>query len=71
MSELLWMTEDELRHVCRILATRLCQTEGRMLMMAVEIEKAVAYGYRVGFEDAATGEPFALASRDEESLVLH
>ncbi len=71
MSELLWMTEDELRHVCRILATRLCQTEGKMLMMSVEIEKAVAYGYRVGFEDATTGEPFALASRDEESLVLH
>jgi len=71
MSELLWMTEDELRHVCRILATRLCQTEGRMLMMAVEIEKAVAYGYRVGFEDGSTGEPFALTSRDEESLVLH
>jgi len=42
-----------------------------MLMMSVEIEKAVAYGYRVGSEDATTGEPFALASRDEESLVLH
>ena len=71
MSELLWLTEDELRNVCRILATRLCQTENRMLMMAVEMEKAVAYGYRVGFEDAATGEPFALTSRDEEGLVLH
>jgi hypothetical protein len=42
-----------------------------MLMMAVEMEKAVAYGYRVGFEDATTGEPFALTSRDEEGLVLH
>jgi len=71
MSELLWLTEDELRDVCRILATRLCQTENRMLMMAVEMEKAVAYGYRVGFEDATTGEPFALTSRDEEGLVLH
>jgi len=71
MTELLWLDEDELRNVCRILATRLCQTENRMLMMAVEMEKAVAYGYRVGFEDAATGEPFALTSRDEEGLVLH
>ena len=71
MTELLWLDEEELRNVCRILATRLCQTEGRMLMMAVEMEKAVAYGYRVGFEDAATGEPFALTSRDEEGLVLH
>ena len=71
MTELLWLDEEELRNVCRILATRLCQTESRMLMMAVEMEKAVAYGYRVGFEDAATGEPFALTSRDEEGLVLH
>lgn len=71
VTELLWLDEEELRNVCRILATRLCQTENRMLMMAVEMEKAVAYGYRVGFEDAATGEPFALTSRDEESLVLH
>jgi len=71
VTELLWLTEDELRDVCRILATRLCQTEGRMLMMAIEMEKAVAYGYRVGFEDAVAGEPFALTARDEESLVLH
>ena len=71
MTELLWLDEEELRNVCRILATRLCQTENRMLMMAVEMEKAVAYGYRVGFEDAVTGEPFALTSRDEEGLVLH
>ena len=71
MTELLWLDEEELRNVCRILATRLCQTENRMLMMAVEMEKTVAYGYRVGFEDAATGEPFALTSRDEEGLVLH
>jgi len=71
VTELLWLDEDELRNVCRILATRLCQTEARMVMMAVEMEKAVAYGYRVGFEDAATGEPFALTSRDEEGLVLH
>ena len=71
MTELLWLDEEELRNVCRILATRLCQTENRMLMMAVEMEKAVAYGYRIGFEDAATGEPFALTSRDEEGLVLH
>ena len=71
MTELLWLDEEELRNVCRILATRLCQTENRMLMMAVEMEKAVAYGYRVGFEDAATGKPFALTSRDEEGLVLH
>ena len=71
MTELLWLTEDELRDVCRILATKLCMTESRMVMMAVEMEKAVAYGYRVGFEDGVTREPFALTGRDEESLVLN
>jgi hypothetical protein len=35
VTELLWMTDDELRDVCRILATRLCQTEGRMLMLSL------------------------------------
>jgi hypothetical protein len=42
-----------------------------MLMMAVEMEKAVAYGYRVGFEDGVTGEPYSASIGDEESLVLH
>ena len=71
MSELLWLDEDELRDVCRILATRLCQTEARMLMMAIEMEKAVAYGYRVGYEDGVTGESYSFSQGDLESLVLH
>ena len=71
MSELLWMDEDELRAVCRLLATRLCQTENRMLMMAIEIERAVEYGYRVGYEDGSTGQSYSIEGRDEESLVLH
>ena len=71
MSELLWLDEDELRDVCRILATRLCQTENRMLMMALEIERAVEYGYRVGYEDGITGQSYSITARDEESLVLH
>jgi len=71
MSELLWLDEDELRDVCRILATRLCQTENRMLMMAVEIERAVEHGYRVGYEDGSTGQSYSIEARNEESLVLH
>ena len=71
MSELLWLDEDELRDVCRILATRLCQTENRMLMMAIEIERAVEHGYRVGYEDGSTGQSYSVSARDEESLVLH
>ena len=71
MTDLLWLDEDELRDVCRILATRLCQTENRMLMMAIEIERAVEYGYRVGYEDGSTGQSYSISARDEESLVLH
>jgi hypothetical protein len=71
MSELLWLTEDELREVCRTLVNRLCQTEGMMLMMAMEIERAVEHGYRVGYEDGSTGQSYSITARDEESLVLH
>ena len=71
MSELLWLDEEELRDVCRILATRLCQTEARMVMMALEMEKAVAYGYRVGYEDGAEGEPYSFSGGDLQSLTLH
>ena len=71
MTELLWLDEDELRDACRILAARLCQTEKRMVMMAIEIEKAVEYGYRVGYEDGSTGQSYSISARDEESLVLH
>jgi hypothetical protein len=42
-----------------------------MLMMAVEIERAVEYGYRVGYEDGSTGQSYSISARDEESLVLH
>jgi hypothetical protein len=42
-----------------------------MVMMAVEMEKAVAYGYRVGYEDGITGQSCSITARDEASLVLH
>jgi anti-sigma regulatory factor (Ser/Thr protein kinase) len=71
MSELLWMDEDELREVCRLLANRVYQTEQRMLMMAIGIEEAVEYGYRVGYEDGITGQSYSITARDEASLVLH
>ena len=71
MTELLWLDEDELRDACRILAARLCQTENRLLMMAMEIERAVEYGYRVGYEDGSTGQSYSISAGDEKSLVLH
>jgi len=71
MSELLWMDEDELREVCRLLANRVYQTEQKMLMMAIGIEEAVEHGYRVGYEDGITGQSCSITARDEASLVLH
>jgi hypothetical protein len=71
MSDLLWMDEDELRAVCRLLANRVYQSEQRMLMMAIGIEEAVEYGYKVGYEDGITGQSYSATDRDEASLVLH
>ena len=71
MSELLWMSEDELREACRLLANRLYQSEHRMLMMAMGIQEAVEYGYKVGYEDGITGQSYSATARDEASLVLH
>jgi hypothetical protein len=42
-----------------------------MVMMAVEMEKAVAYGYRVGYEDGVEGEPYSFSGGDIQSLTLH
>jgi hypothetical protein len=71
VSELLWMNEDELREACRLLANRVYQTEQRMVMMAMGIQEAVEYGYRVGYEDGITGQSYSATDRDEASLVLH
>jgi hypothetical protein len=71
VSELLWMNEDELREACRLLANRLYQSEQRMVMMAMGIQEAVEYGYRVGYEDGITGQSYSATDRDEASLVLH
>jgi anti-sigma regulatory factor (Ser/Thr protein kinase) len=71
VSELLWMNEDELREACRLLASRVYQTEQRMVMMAMGIQEAVEYGYRVGYEDGITGQSYSATDRDEASLVLH
>jgi hypothetical protein len=71
VSELLWMNEDELREACRLLANRLYQSEQRMVMMAMGIQEAVEYGYKVGYEDGITGQSYSVSARDEASLVLH
>jgi hypothetical protein len=65
------MDEDELREACRLLANRVYQTEQRMVMMAMGIQEAVEYGYRVGYEDGITGQSYSATDRDAASLVLH
>jgi hypothetical protein len=42
-----------------------------MLMMAMGIQEAVEYGYKVGYEDGSTGQSYSIEGRNEESLVLH
>jgi hypothetical protein len=42
-----------------------------MLMMAMGIQEAVEYGYKVGYEDGVTGQSYSIEGRNEESLVLH
>jgi hypothetical protein len=42
-----------------------------MLMMAMGIQEAVEYGYKVGYEDGVTGQSYSATARDEASLVLH
>lgn len=71
MSELLWLDEEELRDAYADLLTKLVRTEQMMVMMAVEMEKAVAYGYRVGYEDGVAGESYSVQTGHLESLVLH
>jgi len=65
------MGKDELRQAYADLMTKLARTEQMMVMMAVSIEKAVEYGYRVGYEDGVEGESYSVSARDMESLVLH
>jgi hypothetical protein len=71
MDEVFWMGEEELRDAYADLMTKLARTEQMMVMMAISVEKAVEYGYRVGYEDGVTGESYSVSARDVQSLVLH
>jgi len=71
MNEVFWMGEDELRDAYADLLTKLARTEQMMVGMAISIERAVEYGYRVGYEDGITGESYSVSTRDAQSLVLH
>lgn len=71
MNEVFWMDEEELRDAYADLLTKLVRTEQMMMMMAISIEKAVEYGYRVGYEDGVAGESYSAQTGHLESLVLH
>jgi hypothetical protein len=71
MNETFWMDEDELRGAYADLMTKLTRTEQMMMMMAISIERAVEYGYRVGYEDGIAGESYSAERGHLESHVLH
>jgi hypothetical protein len=71
MNEVFWMDEEELRGAYADLMTKLARTEQMMMMMAISIERAVEYGYRVGYEDGIAGESYSAETRYLESHVLH
>ncbi len=71
VNEVFWMDEEELRGAYADLLTKLVRTEQMLVMMAISIEKAVEYGYRVGYEDGVAGESYSVEARHLESLVLH
>lgn len=71
MNEVFWMDEEELRVACADLMTRLARTEQMMVMMAIDMHRAVEYGYRVGYEDGVAGESYSFSGGDMEGLVLH
>jgi hypothetical protein len=67
-SELLWLEEDELRAVCVTLSGLLLRSE---MNRVHDINRALQYGYKEGYADAALRITLASEKRDAESLVLH
>ena len=67
----LWMEEDELREQCWMLLGALFRSETQRLLQAVEIQRAVEYGYREGYADGTLRIPFAIKEGDAEGVVLH
>ena len=71
MIELLWMTEDELRERCYLLAEALVSSESCRIQLVNNMGKALAYGYNRGYTDAASQLKIEAACGDEKSPTVH
>ena len=71
VTELLWLSEDELRQVCFDLEDRLYQSEVEKLVLLSGLIEARNYGYRCGYVDRALQLPYAAEEGDAEGHTVH
>jgi hypothetical protein len=71
MADLLWMTEDELRHECVLLAQALLQSESYRGELLQQMKKALRDGYTRGYTDAVVQHTVASSYGDEKSVSVH
>lgn len=71
LTELLWMTEDELRQQCHLLVEALLQSETHRVELINNMGQALAHGYKTGYTAASVQLQIASKERDAESYTLH
>ena len=71
MTELLWMTEDELRERCYMLVEALLTSESHRVELINNMGKVLAYGYNRGYTDASVQLKTETQAGDAKSVVLH
>ena len=75
MSDILWMSEDELREACWVLMACLARSQEQMQCLVSNVEGAVADGYRIGYADAVADRALQVAYAAQEGnaacLGLH
>ena len=71
VTELLWLSEDELRQVCLDLEERLYQSEVEKLVLLSGLIEARDYGYRCGYVDRALQLPYAAEEGNAEGHTVH
>jgi hypothetical protein len=71
VTELLWLSEDELRQVCLDLEDRLYQSEVEKLVLLSGLIEARNYGYRCGYVDRALQLPYAAEEGNAEGHTVH
>ena len=71
MTELLWMTEDELRERCYMLVEALVSSENYRIELINNMGKVLAYGYNRGYADASVQLKIETQEGDAKSFILH